>query len=83
MDYPDITGEYWTSGSDKGCDGNYRWCSVDRAFLKREVYWGPSEPNSENGDCVWTRTSSNPKNATLHVGSCDTKKKFICEVYIK
>jgi len=81
-DYPDIIGEYWTSGTDEGCDGNYRWCSVDRAFLKKQVLWGTSEPKNATGDCVWTRTTNNPKNSTLHVQKCSTKKKFICEVFI-
>jgi len=79
-DYPDIAGEYWTSGTDEGCDGNYRWCSVDRSFLKKEVQWGTSEPNNATGNCVWTRTSSNPKNESLYVENCNTKKKFVCEV---
>jgi len=79
-DYPDTTGEYWTSGSDTGCDGNFRWCSVDRAFLKEEVRWAKSEPNLKKGDCVWTNTNMEEKNSLLYTDNCNAKKKFICEV---
>jgi len=82
-DYPDIVGEYWTSGTDIGCDGNFRWCSVDRALLKEEVHWAPSEPDRSRGNCVWTRTSSSFDATSLATENCEMKKKFICEVICK
>jgi len=81
-DYPDTTGEYWTSGSDAGCDGNFRWCSVDRAFLKKEVTWAKSEPDTKRGDCVLTNTSKVERNSLLLAENCNVQKKFICEVCI-
>jgi len=80
--YPDTAGEYWTSGLDAGCDGNFRWCSLDRAFLKKEVYWAPLEPNRKRGDCVVTNTSIAHRNSLLFTENCSVKKKFICEVYL-
>jgi len=77
---PDTVGEFWTSGSDAGCDGNFKWCSVDRPFLKNEVQWAKAEPNVNRGDCVWTRTSSDSKELALSTDDCSAKKKFICEV---
>ncbi|XP_059481817.1 uncharacterized protein LOC132200398 isoform X2 [Neocloeon triangulifer] len=79
-DYPDTTGEFWTSGTDLDCNGGYRWCSVDRAFLKHEVLWGADEPNQKRGDCVTVRTNSNAKLTTLQTDLCPAKKRYICEV---
>jgi len=79
-DYPDTVGEFWTSGSDAGCDGNFRWCSVNRAFLKKEVNWAPSEPDRNRGDCVSTKIISNQGLLHLSTDECSVKKKFICEV---
>jgi hypothetical protein len=81
VNYPDIEGDYWTSGSDVGCDGNFKWCSVDRAFLKKEVQWGKGQPNLQRGDCVYTQLRSPGKNSSsLFTEDCSRKKKFICEV---
>jgi len=79
-EHPETIGEYWTSGTDTGCDGNFRWCSVDRAFLKGHVNWAKSEPDRKRGDCVWTKTSKEEKNNLLYTENCKVKKKFICEV---
>jgi Lectin C-type domain len=79
-DYPDIAGEFWTSGTDGECDGNYRWCSVDRAFLKKEVLWAPNHPSKNKGQCVSVKTHPAAPNNTLQSASCDVKKRFICEV---
>jgi len=80
--FPDTAGEYWTSGTDAGCDGNFRWCSVDRSFLKDEVQWGNSEPNRKRGDCVVAKIAPDVKENVLSTENCDVKKKFICEVII-
>jgi hypothetical protein len=78
--YPEIAGEYWTSGTDFGCDGNFKWCSVDRALLKKEVLWGKGQPNLKKGDCVYTRMNAIETKSTLFTENCETKKRFICEV---
>ncbi|CAB3379238.1 Hypothetical predicted protein [Cloeon dipterum] len=80
-DYPEIIGNYWTSGADFGCPNNFRWCSVDRAFLRREINWGPGEPRVTKGDCVYVKTSAlHPQNTTLHVGKCTDQMQYACEV---
>jgi len=81
-EYPDLAGEYWTSGLDTGCNGNFRWCSVDRAFFKGVASWAKKEPNLERGNCVWTKLSYK-KIAVLSTDDCSVKKKFICEVISK
>jgi hypothetical protein len=79
--YSDIAGNYWTSGSDVGCNGNFKWCSVDRALLKGDVYWGENQPNLTKGDCVYTQIKSTKREKSfLFTEECSTKMKFICEV---
>jgi hypothetical protein len=79
--HPRILGEFWTSGSDAGCDGNFKWCSVDRAFTKESVYWAKDQPELENGDCVFLKAEENEnKDGYLHTGDCEHRKRFICEV---
>jgi Lectin C-type domain len=80
-DNPDVAGEFWTSGTDGECDGNYRWCSVDRAFLKKEVLWAPNHPSKNKGNCVSVRM--HPLAKWVQSASCDVKKRFICEVGAK
>jgi Lectin C-type domain len=82
-DYPDIAGEFWTSGTDGECEGNYRWCSVDRAFLKKETLWDPNQHSMDKGKCVSVKTHPLATNNTLQSASCDVKKRFICEVDAK
>jgi hypothetical protein len=80
-DYPDVIGSYWTSGADIRCADNYRWCSVDRAFIRKEINWATGQPNNKSGDCVFMTTNAvNPKNTTLSTSSCMTKREFACEV---
>ncbi|XP_065346726.1 uncharacterized protein LOC135943983 [Cloeon dipterum] len=79
-DYNDISGEFWTSGTDMDCEGNYRWCSVDRAFLKHEINWAAGEPNSNRGHCVTTKTTGQATSTTLQTSECTAKKRYICEV---
>jgi hypothetical protein len=79
----DIAGEFWTSGMDGECNGNYRWCSVDRAFLKKEVLWAPNHPSKIKGNCVSVNMHPLTTNNTLQSASCEAKKQFICEVDAK
>ncbi|XP_059476327.1 uncharacterized protein LOC132197211 [Neocloeon triangulifer] len=80
-DFPEIVGNFWTSGADFGCPNNFRWCSVDRAFLKRNINWAPGEPNVTKGDCVSLKVSNvHPNQTTLAVDDCNAKKFFACEV---
>ncbi|CAB3360500.1 Hypothetical predicted protein [Cloeon dipterum] len=78
-DFNDVVGEFWTSGTDLDCDGNYRWCSVDRAFVKSEVLWAAGEPNRKKGLCVTIKTNSNETDTTLQTSDCNAKKRYICE----
>lgn len=80
--YPDFAGNIWTSGSDKNCNGAFRWCSVDKAFNKKEVRWDENEPNLKRGSCVVTKVQVNESQNTLSTADCQEKKQFICEVTI-
>ncbi|XP_065340132.1 uncharacterized protein LOC135939591 [Cloeon dipterum] len=77
--YRDIADEFWTSGTDLDCKGNFRWCSVDRAFLKSEVLWAAGEPNGKEGRCVTIKMSTMFGSTTLQTTDCGAKKRYVCE----
>jgi hypothetical protein len=78
--HPNFLGDMWTSGTDKNCNGAFRWCSVDKAFIKKEVRWGEKEPNLKRGNCVMTKLHVNESRNTLFTAACNDKKQFVCEV---
>jgi hypothetical protein len=78
--YPNFVGDMWTSGTDKNCVGAFRWCSVDKAFIKKEVQWGKKEPNLKRGNCVMTKLHVNESQNTLYTAACTDEKHFVCEV---
>jgi Lectin C-type domain len=80
--YPDFIGDVWTSGTDKNCAGAFRWCSVNRAFNKKEVLWGAKEPNLKRGNCVMSKLHVNESQNMLFTAACKDDKRFVCEVII-
>ncbi|XP_059486554.1 mucin-5AC-like isoform X2 [Neocloeon triangulifer] len=77
---PQVNVDFWTSGTDKECDDWYRWCSIERDFLSRNVNWKSGEPNSNNGDCVSINFSNATANqSTFSVTNCSKELQFICE----
>ncbi|XP_065340561.1 uncharacterized protein LOC135939885 [Cloeon dipterum] len=76
----DISDVFWTSGTDLDCKGNYRWCSVDRAFVKSEVRWANIKPIVKSERCVTIQMSDMETNTALQTADCSAIKRFVCEV---
>jgi hypothetical protein len=72
--------DFWTSGSDAGCKGNFKWCSVDRAFDKDVVDWAKGQPDLKKGDCVCIKINETRNHFLFYTAKCENKKRFICEV---
>jgi len=73
--------EYWTAGSDVGCEGKFTWCPMgSSAFSTSELNWDSGSPN-QIGDCLYIKTLNNQ---TLFAnGHCDQEKHFLCEAETK
>jgi hypothetical protein len=75
--------EYWTSGTDQGCDDTYLWCAGKKEinFVHKEVNWRNSQRNSADGDCTFVKFSNkNANDSTYALANCAQQKQFICEV---
>ncbi|XP_059473217.1 uncharacterized protein LOC132195315 [Neocloeon triangulifer] len=73
------TGNFWTSGSDSGCDGNFAWCSANVLFRGRQTSWGPGEPNNLDGKEHCVVVQLNKTSGILFDRDCSSKLKYICE----
>ncbi|XP_065335259.1 macrophage mannose receptor 1-like [Cloeon dipterum] len=81
-DYLEINEQYWTSGSDLGCEGKFGWCSQGGVEFGDNIPWLYNEPNNGDGNenCVnidiiaWDSVKFK-----LNDNNCDKKMKFICE----
>jgi hypothetical protein len=65
---------FWTSGTDSGCNGKNYWCSIDRRIVNRNMTFD----SKESGDCVsvtYEYSSSKFKKV-----DCGQKMRYICEV---
>lgn len=84
-----LTGEYFTSGSDYQIANNFVWCSENNsAFASLDIPWGPGEPSTVNvlgteEDCVTVNlaTGVTKKNYFSDV-DCAASYRFICEVRV-
>jgi hypothetical protein len=75
--------EHWTSGTDRGYDANYVWCSTKNFLNMTEVNWKSGQPNSADGHCMFVQFSNKSANQTsVSMGDCSQKRKFICQVMI-
>ncbi|CAB3379091.1 Hypothetical predicted protein [Cloeon dipterum] len=75
------TGEFWTSGTDQGCPGMFRWCAgMFTGILKPNLRW---RKNRGNASCVTVQ--NDPVNAAqipeavLGTENCEMELNFICE----
>ncbi|XP_059489837.1 uncharacterized protein LOC132205034 [Neocloeon triangulifer] len=81
-DYLEINEQYWTGGSDLGCEGNFGWCGQGGQEFGRNIPWLYLEPNNAEGNehCVnidmiaWDSVKF-----TLNDNNCDKMMKFVCE----
>jgi hypothetical protein len=87
LDNPRLFGDFWTSGTDAGCQGKYRWCSLDRDFYSPESMWADGEPQNTaqapNCAVLVLNNNSLTTNGTLFSAPCSSQKRYICEVHIK
>ncbi|CAB3386909.1 Hypothetical predicted protein [Cloeon dipterum] len=74
---PLTVGDFWLSGTDLGCDSNFRWCSLGRDFVDPELRWKQGHPKA-GLDCVYVEA----RNGSMMLASanCDEQKLFVCEV---
>jgi Lectin C-type domain len=78
--YPDLTmNEFWTSGSDSGCESIYGWCAVNKLFRNNVAKWAPGEPNNRNQSEHCVSIKLDQKSAVLMDSDCSRKLKYICE----
>ncbi|CAB3379765.1 Hypothetical predicted protein [Cloeon dipterum] len=74
---PSIFGDFWLSGTDLGCDSNFRWCTLSRDFVDPEVTWKEGHPKP-GLDCVYLEVRSG--SMLLATDDCAQTKNFLCEV---
>jgi hypothetical protein len=66
--------EFWTSGTDQGCDGKNYWCSKKRAIQNRNMSWS----STSDGDCVSIEFTNGSQYSKTE---CSRNFNFICEVF--
>jgi len=75
--------EHWTSGTDRGYDGNHVWCSTKNFLNMKEVNWKKGQPNSADGHCMFVQFSNKSANQTfVSMGDCSQKRTFVCQVIL-
>ena len=83
----DLSGDYFTSGSDNKVEKSYVWCSANNAAASY-TNWAAGEPSDVIGteNCLtFTVTQQDPlisEVGTLRDESCTSSLKYICEVLI-
>ncbi|XP_059487229.1 uncharacterized protein LOC132203444 [Neocloeon triangulifer] len=70
-------GEFWTSGSDVGCESSFGWCAVNK--LVRSTNWAPQQPSDKNKSENCISIAINQNSALLSDDACDRKMRYICE----
>ncbi|XP_065345785.1 uncharacterized protein LOC135943256 [Cloeon dipterum] len=74
---PATYGDFWLSGTDLGCDSNFRWCSRSQDFVGPELRWKAGHPQA-GLDCVYLEVRNG--SALLVTANCNEEKNFLCEV---
>jgi len=72
-------GEYWTSGSDIGCEGAYGWCTVNKLIRDKESKWAAGEPDNKQNSEHCVSIAMNKTSGLLMDKDCSNKLKYICE----
>ncbi|XP_065345625.1 uncharacterized protein LOC135943132 [Cloeon dipterum] len=70
-------GDFWLSGTDKGCPSTFRWCSLSKNFIEPELKWKDGHPK-DGLDCVYLEVRNG--SVLLASADCAEKKDFLCEV---
>ncbi|XP_065346603.1 uncharacterized protein LOC135943866 [Cloeon dipterum] len=74
---PETFGDFWLSGTDLGCDSNFRWCTLSRDFVHPELTWKEGHPKPDL-DCVYLEVRN--ESVLLATDDCAHNKSFLCEV---
>ncbi|XP_065345600.1 uncharacterized protein LOC135943114 [Cloeon dipterum] len=74
---PATLGDFWISGTDLGCDSNFRWCSLDRGFVDAELKWKAGHPQT-GLHCVYLEVRN--ASVLLVTANCTEEKDFLCEM---
>jgi len=77
---PDLAmDEFWTSGSNAGCDSFFGWCAVNKLIKNKWAKWAAGEPNNKNQNEHCVSIKLDQKSAVLMDSDCSRKLKYICE----
>ncbi|XP_059490856.1 uncharacterized protein LOC132205656 [Neocloeon triangulifer] len=69
---------FWTSGSDRGCESKFGYCTAKR-ILRTEAVWAPGQPDNAGGNENSVAVFIDSAKAQLLDYNEDSKLKFICE----
>jgi hypothetical protein len=76
---------YWTGATQKGCKGQWAWCSgLSTSPLPENLTWGFNQPDNKAGgdDCIHMRLMQNTTGISLFDRNCSDKFVIACEVNI-
>lgn len=78
---------YWSSGTQQGCKGEFTWCSRSgpRSFDESAVLWDKGQPDDKGGreDCIHLRLVNSSSGLTgfyLNDRNCTNKYVLACKV---
>ncbi|XP_059481979.1 uncharacterized protein LOC132200498 isoform X2 [Neocloeon triangulifer] len=75
-----LRGEYfWTSGTNRGCNGNFGFCTVQRP-VRRDAIWAPGQPDNKTGNENSLAVYINSTHVQLLDFNEDKKFRYICEI---
>ncbi|CAB3367231.1 Hypothetical predicted protein [Cloeon dipterum] len=69
---------FWTSGSDKGCESNYGYCTAKR-LLRKEAIWASGQPDNADGNESAVAVYITDAKAQLSDFNEESKYRYICE----
>ncbi|XP_065350639.1 uncharacterized protein LOC135946358 [Cloeon dipterum] len=72
-------GNFWTSGTDSGCESTFGFCAVKRLLRKDTNNWQPGQPNNAGGAENHLVVFINGSSALMADFNGDVKLRYICE----
>jgi hypothetical protein len=76
---------HWTSGSDRACPFNFKWCTSNTFFYNNSINWLSGQPNNafNQQECVQMMLNTGSGVATTYDDQpCSFLSYYICEVHI-
>jgi hypothetical protein len=74
---------HWTSGSDRACPFNFKWCTSNTFFYNNSINWLSGQPNNafNQQECVQMMLNTGTGVATTYDDQpCSFLSYYICEV---